>query len=97
MVIEPQSALHANDDISYVSIDDMDDAVASSVDGIVIATPTGLHHDHAIAVADRGWYILIESPFAQPCKKPPRWRNILRAKFVVWLAITGAIMTVSAC
>jgi predicted dehydrogenase len=62
-VIEPQPALHTSKDINYVtSIDEIDDALASTVDGVVIATPTGLHYDHAIAAADRNWHILIEKP-----------------------------------
>lgn len=34
------------------------------VDGVVIATPTGLHADHAEAAAARGWPMLIEKPIA---------------------------------
>ena len=85
-VIEPQSALHANNDISYVaSIDDMDDAVASSVDGIVIATPTGLHHNHAIAAADRGWHILIEKPVCATPQEATALAQHLEGKNLVCL------------
>lgn len=33
-------------------------------DGIILATPTQLHADHAEAAAERGWPILIEKPVA---------------------------------
>lgn len=34
------------------------------VDGVIIATPTGLHATHGIAAAQRGWHMLIEKPVA---------------------------------
>lgn len=39
-------------------------AVSDPVDGVVIATPTGLHADHGAYAAGRGWHMLIEKPVA---------------------------------
>jgi predicted dehydrogenase len=38
--------------------------VTGDVDGVIIATPTGLHVAHGIAAAERGWHVLIEKPVA---------------------------------
>jgi predicted dehydrogenase len=38
--------------------------VGVDVDGVVLATPTPLHADHAEAIAARGWPMLIEKPIA---------------------------------
>ncbi|WP_299916402.1 Gfo/Idh/MocA family oxidoreductase [uncultured Roseobacter sp.] len=38
--------------------------VAGDVDGVIIATPTGLHAQHGIYAAERGWHMLIEKPVA---------------------------------
>ena len=38
--------------------------VEEAVDGAIIATPTGLHGQHGIDAAKRGWHILIEKPVA---------------------------------
>jgi predicted dehydrogenase len=38
--------------------------VPGGVDGAIIATPTGLHAEHGIAAAERGWHVLIEKPVA---------------------------------
>jgi predicted dehydrogenase len=38
--------------------------VPDGVDGAIIATPTGLHADHGIVAAKRGWHVLIEKPVA---------------------------------
>ncbi len=60
-LVDPNNALIAPcgaprfDDIADVDV---------PVDGVVIATPTGLHADHAEAVAARGWPMLIEKPIA---------------------------------
>ncbi|MEH6522875.1 Gfo/Idh/MocA family protein [Sulfitobacter sp.] len=35
------------------------------VDGVIIATPTQLHADHAIEAAQRGWHMLIEKPVTE--------------------------------
>ncbi|KNG95626.1 Gfo/Idh/MocA family protein [Pseudaestuariivita atlantica] len=42
------------------------------VDGVIIATPTGLHAPHAEAAADRGWPALIEKPVAGTRKDAAR-------------------------
>ena len=41
----------------------MEDA-PDDVDGVIIATPTGLHSAHGIHAAGRGWHMLIEKPVA---------------------------------
>lgn len=38
--------------------------VADTVDGVIIATPTHLHTEHAKHAAERGWHMLIEKPVA---------------------------------
>ncbi|MEP4978600.1 Gfo/Idh/MocA family oxidoreductase [Ascidiaceihabitans sp.] len=35
------------------------------VDGVIIATPTGLHGAHGLEAAMRGWHMLIEKPVAE--------------------------------
>lgn len=40
------------------------EAVDVAADGILIATPSHLHADHAEAAAARGWHMLIEKPVA---------------------------------
>ena len=39
--------------------------VECHVDGVIIATPTQLHADHAIEAAQRGWHMLIEKPVTE--------------------------------
>ncbi len=41
------------------------EAVDVPVDGVVIATPTHLHREHARQAAMRGWHMLIEKPVAE--------------------------------
>lgn len=63
-VVEPNASLHNLDGVDYFT--DLDD-VDTEVDGVIIATPTGLHAAHGIAAAARGWHMLIEKPVvAQP-------------------------------
>ena len=58
-VIEPNPALHSMDGVTYfASMDEVD----AAVEGVIIATPTGLHAEHGIAAAARGWHMLIEKP-----------------------------------
>ncbi|MFK7878547.1 Gfo/Idh/MocA family protein [Roseobacter sp.] len=38
--------------------------VTEQVDGVIIATPTGLHARHGVYAAERGWHMLIEKPVA---------------------------------
>ena len=58
-VIEPDKERHINGELSYyTSLDDVDGAV----DGVIIATPTGLHLENAKKVIARGWHMLIEKP-----------------------------------
>ena len=60
-LVDPNPALIAPDGAPRFSdIADVD----VSVDGVVIATPTGLHADHAEACGARGWPMLIEKPVA---------------------------------
>lgn len=51
------------DDISAVNVE---------ADGIVIATPSHLHADHAEAAAARGWHMLIEKPVAHSLQAADR-------------------------
>lgn len=52
------------------------EAVDVEADGIVIATPSHLHADHAEAAALRGWHLLIEKPVAHSLEAADR---IIRA------------------
>lgn len=38
--------------------------VTVPVDGVILATPTGLHARHGVYAAERGWHMLIEKPVA---------------------------------
>lgn len=58
-VVDPDIAQHSDRSVRYFKhIDDVDEAV----DGVIIATPTGLHAEHGIQAAQRGWHMLIEKP-----------------------------------
>jgi predicted dehydrogenase len=60
-VIDPDEGLRAGYDVpGFANID----AVDIAADGIVLATPTPLHADHAEAAAKNGWHIMIEKPVA---------------------------------
>jgi predicted dehydrogenase len=48
------------------------DAVDVKADGIIIATPTDLHADHAETAAKRGWHMLIEKPIASHVEQADR-------------------------
>ncbi|SFR42459.1 Gfo/Idh/MocA family protein [Litoreibacter janthinus] len=48
------------------------EAVDVEADGVVIATPSHLHADHAEAAAARGWHMLIEKPVAHSLKAADR-------------------------
>lgn len=70
-------AVQAHPDCALVGLVDPDPAIAPNlrrysdiadvtepVDGVIIATPTGLHARHGIYAASRGWPMLIEKPVA---------------------------------
>ncbi|WP_298915453.1 Gfo/Idh/MocA family oxidoreductase [uncultured Roseobacter sp.] len=70
-------AVEAHPDCSLVGLADPDMTLASDVkrfasmaevtepvDGVIIATPTGLHAEHGVYAAERGWHMLIEKPVA---------------------------------
>ena len=58
-VIEPDATRHKDDGHRYfTSLDEIDEPV----DGVIIATPTGLHFEHAKQAIERGWHMLIEKP-----------------------------------
>ncbi len=81
-VIEPNTSLHNDTDITYLSdIDEVDEAI----DGVVIATPTGLHFEHAIAAADRGWHMLIEKPVCASPEQASALADYLEGKSLVCL------------
>ena len=60
-VVDPDPARHTDPGLPYLR--DMSE-VGRDAQGAIIATPTGLHADHACAAMDRGWDILIEKPVA---------------------------------
>ncbi len=57
---DPDLSLRA-DVPRFTSMADVD----CHVDGVIIATPTQLHADHAIEAAERGWHMLIEKPVTE--------------------------------
>ena len=68
-VIDPNPAVREAAPVTgFASID----AVDVPVDGIIIATPTDLHADHAEAAAAKGWHMLIEKPVAGTLKQAER-------------------------
>ncbi|MEP3330846.1 Gfo/Idh/MocA family oxidoreductase [Sedimentitalea sp.] len=68
-VIDPDPAVRAKFDApAFASID----AVDVAADGIVLATPSDLHADHAEQSAARGWHMLIEKPVASAMEQADR-------------------------
>jgi len=57
-LVDPDMGIDAGDVERFADMAD----VPWGVDGAVIATPTGLHAEHGIAAAERGWHVLIEKP-----------------------------------
>lgn len=53
-------------------------AVDAPVEGVIIATPTHLHAEHGIAVAQRGWDMLIEKPVADDVPAAAQLAAVLR-------------------
>ncbi|PWQ96018.1 Gfo/Idh/MocA family protein [Leucothrix pacifica] len=58
-VIDPNSECHTDPDVTYFT--DIEQ-VTEPVDGVIIATPTGLHAQNGMEAAQRGWHLLIEKP-----------------------------------
>ena len=58
-VVDPNEACHTDPDVRYFT--DIKQ-VTQPVDGVIIATPTGLHAQNGIEAAERGWHLLIEKP-----------------------------------
>lgn len=54
-LIDPAAPEADFSDISQVNV---------PVDAVIIATPSNLHAEHAIAAADRGWHMIVEKPVA---------------------------------
>jgi predicted dehydrogenase len=68
-VIDPDPDVRASFPVAgFASMDDVD-VIA---DGIIIATPTDLHADHAEIAAKRGWHLLIEKPIASSVEQADR-------------------------
>ncbi|MDU9005639.1 Gfo/Idh/MocA family protein [Sedimentitalea todarodis] len=68
-VIDPDAAVRSGFDApGFASID----AVDVLADGIVLATPSDLHADHAEQSATRGWHMLIEKPVAGTMEQADR-------------------------
>lgn len=60
-VIDPDATRRRAYDVP--GFDDLD-AVCVDLDGIILATPTGLHADHVLHALGRGWPVLVEKPIA---------------------------------
>jgi predicted dehydrogenase len=68
-VIDPNPDVRALFPVAgFANMHDVDVAA----DGIIIATPTDLHADHAEIAADRGWHMLIEKPIASSVAQADR-------------------------
>lgn len=68
-VIDPAPDVRASIPVAgFGAIADVDVAA----DGIIIATPTSLHADHAEMAAARGWHMLIEKPIASSLAQADR-------------------------
>lgn len=75
-VIDPDPAVRAGVDApGFASID----AVDVPAHGIVLATPSDLHADHAGQSAARGWHMLIEKPVAGTMEQADRIVEATRA------------------
>lgn len=68
-VIDPDADVRASFPVAGFANMDEVDVVA---DGIIIATPTDLHADHAETAAKRGWHMLIEKPIASTVEQANR-------------------------
>jgi len=60
-VVEPDVTRRAEFDLPGF---DRLEAVDVPVDGAILATPSGLHADHAVTALQRGWPCLVEKPIA---------------------------------
>lgn len=68
-VIDPDPDVRALFPVAgFASMHDVDVAA----DGVIIATPTDIHADHAEIAADRGWHMLIEKPIASSVAQADR-------------------------
>ncbi len=68
-VIDPDPDVRASFPVAgFANMDDVD-VVA---DGVIIATPTDLHADHAETAARHGWHMLIEKPVASTVEQADR-------------------------
>ena len=68
-VIDPDPAVRAATAVAgFSSIED----VNVDAEGIVLATPSDLHADHAVLAAERGWHMLIEKPVASTLEQSDR-------------------------
>ena len=75
-VIDPVAKPDDRADVPWFS--DFDE-VSVEADGIVIATPTDLHAEHAELAAARGWHMLIEKPIASDEASAARIVNAAKA------------------
>ena len=73
-VIEPDTSRHESGDVDYyTSLDEID----KKIDGVVIATPTGLHFENAVNVIERGFHMLIEKPVTATPEEADRLASLL--------------------
>ncbi len=73
-VVDPNKAMHTEQNTIY--FEDLND-VDAPVDGVIIATPTGLHAQNGIDCARRGWALLIEKPVAETLDQADELANAL--------------------
>lgn len=68
-VIDPNPDVLASFPVAgFTSLQDVNVAA----DGVIIATPTDLHAEHAEIAAQRGWHMLIEKPIASSVEQADR-------------------------
>lgn len=73
-----QSSLDDSALDGYQVFTEMDDALEQAPEGVIIANPTALHLDAAIAAAKRGCHLLLEKPISNNLDRIQEFSRIVR-------------------
>lgn len=60
-----------------------EELIADDVDAVVIASPSSLHAEHAIAAAEAGKHVVVEKPFAMSVEEADRMTDVAESAGVV--------------